>query len=179
MWLICNATFGMGKNKLLVRGTEGGEYVFCPLIKGIKRDKVRMGKCQGCRHFVRFQQISTTTISTNGGHSSLSRRTYRRFHVKRRPQRLVRGSVTTALLPRMANAMEPLIDVFEEEDCVMVIANLFGVEEEHIKLDVENNMLTIRSREINEKVVLPRPVNEDVIESAYRNGVIEVKLRQT
>ena len=56
MWLICGTTLGRGKNKLLVRGIEGAEWVFCPIVRSSKGGRVSTDSCQGCRHFIRFEQ---------------------------------------------------------------------------------------------------------------------------
>jgi len=178
MWLICNATLGKGRNKLLVRGVAGVEYVFCPSVKGIKRDKVGIDRCQRCRHFVCLQQLDVTTTPRARGRAYFGREEMMGIRVERRPTQRIRDLVTGASLPRMTDATEPLIDIFEDEDSVMMIANLSGVEEEDVKLEVENNMLTISTNEIHEKVVLPTTVKKDAVESAYRNGVLEVRLKK-
>jgi HSP20 family molecular chaperone IbpA len=78
---------------------------------------------------------------------------------------------------------EPIVDVFEEEDCLRVMAELPGVEEDEISLKVIDNTLTISTgtsaRAYHKKVVLPTPVKKKAIESSYRNGILEVKLRKT
>lgn len=78
---------------------------------------------------------------------------------------------------------EPIVDVFEEEDYIKVMVELPGVEENQIKLDIEGNSLTISTdaptRKYHKKVELPSPVIKDGIESNYRNGILEVKLKKT
>lgn len=88
-------------------------------------------------------------------------------------------------IPPMASALkerEPIVDVFEEEDRVMVMAELPGVEEKDINLDIEGNTLTISAdtpaRKYHKKIVLPTPVKKEYIESTYRNGILEVKLKK-
>ncbi|MDI6905087.1 MAG: Hsp20/alpha crystallin family protein [Candidatus Bathyarchaeia archaeon] len=77
---------------------------------------------------------------------------------------------------------EPIVDVFEEENHVNVMAELPGVEENDVKLRIEDNLLTI-SADTSEKkyykeVKLPTSVEKDSVESKYRNGVLEVKLKK-
>ena len=74
------------------------------------------------------------------------------------------------------------MDVFEEGDCLRVMAELPGVEEKEISLRVEGNALTISAgasgRKYFQKVELPTPVQKQIIESSYRNGILEAKLKQ-
>ena len=77
---------------------------------------------------------------------------------------------------------EPIVDVFEEEDCLRVMVELPGVEENEINLKAEENTLTISTdtsaRTYYKKVELPTSVKKEVFESSYRNGILEVKLRK-
>jgi HSP20 family protein len=75
---------------------------------------------------------------------------------------------------------EPIVDVFEDGDFVNVMAELLGVEESKVKLEVENDVLTIRSdtsaRKYYKEVKLPTSVKKDPVESKFRNGILEIKL---
>jgi len=77
---------------------------------------------------------------------------------------------------------EPIVDIFEERDHIKVMAELTGIEENEIKLDIENDTLTINidtpTRKYYKKVELPNPVKKDDVESIYRNGILEVTLRK-
>jgi HSP20 family protein len=77
---------------------------------------------------------------------------------------------------------EPIVDVFEEGDCFQVMAELPGIEEKAIKLEVKANTLTISTdasaRAYFKEVELPSLVEKKVVESRYRNDILEVKLRK-
>jgi HSP20 family molecular chaperone IbpA len=80
------------------------------------------------------------------------------------------------------NEKEPIIDIFEEEDHINVMAELPGVEENDVRLKIGDNLLTI-SADTSEKkyykeVKLPTSVEKKSVESKYRNGVLEVKLKK-
>jgi len=81
------------------------------------------------------------------------------------------------------NKRELIVDVFEEGDHIRVMAELPGVEENKIKIDVEGNTLTISTdtpaRKYYKKVELPNLVKKDAVKSSYRNGILEVKLKKT
>jgi len=77
---------------------------------------------------------------------------------------------------------ESIVDIFEEEDQIRVVAELPGVEENEIKLDIDDNTLTISTnisdRKYHKSIELPTPVIKETVESSYRNGILEVKLRK-
>jgi len=78
---------------------------------------------------------------------------------------------------------EPIVDVFEEENHINVMAELPGVEENDVNLKIENNLLTISAdtpaRKYYKEVKLPISVEKDPVESRYKNGILEVKLKKT
>ena len=77
---------------------------------------------------------------------------------------------------------EPIVDIFEEEDKVTVMAELPGITEKDIEWEVEGDTLTIKTstsdRKYYKEIVLPTPVEKEGAESKYRNGILEVKLRK-
>ena len=77
---------------------------------------------------------------------------------------------------------EPIVDVIEEKDLINIMAELPGVEEKDINLKIEKDTLTISTetpaRKYHKEVKLPTPVEENSLESKYRNGILEVKLRK-
>lgn len=77
---------------------------------------------------------------------------------------------------------EPFVDIFEEDDHIRIMAELPGLEENEINLDIGDNTLTISAdtsaRKCYKKVELPNPINRDAVEPRYRNGILEVKLRK-
>jgi HSP20 family protein len=81
------------------------------------------------------------------------------------------------------NEREPMIDVFEEADCLRVTAELSGAEEKQINLKVKGNILEINAEnshgKYSKKVELPYTVHKKIMQSSYRNGILEVKLKKT
>lgn len=82
--------------------------------------------------------------------------------------------------PVVAETREPLVDVLDEEDHLMVVAEIPGVEEKDIQATVEGDILVIvassQDRKYQKEVLLPSPVDPASLTSSYRNGVLEVKL---
>ena len=77
---------------------------------------------------------------------------------------------------------EPIVDVFDEEEKLVVIAELPGVEERDIHLEVMGDILNLsaeaKDRKYSKEVLLPSPVDAGSIESSYKNGVLEIRLRK-
>ena len=79
-------------------------------------------------------------------------------------------------------ATEPLVDVMEEEDKIIVIAELPGVEKEKIDLRIKDNKLIIKASNKNRRyykeVTLPAKVKEETAKARYKNGVLEVSFEK-
>ena len=93
-------------------------------------------------------------------------------------------------------AWVPLVDIFEENDRIRLVAEVPGVKPEELKISVEGNLLTIKgakeqvAEEKAEKVhryereygafsrtfTLPVTVEPEKIKAAYENGVLTVTL---
>jgi HSP20 family protein len=70
------------------------------------------------------------------------------------------------------------VDVHDLDDELRVVADLPGVEKEHIELECDGKTLTVSARsdrrEYDERITLPRHVNEHTAQATYNNGVLEV-----
>jgi HSP20 family protein len=82
--------------------------------------------------------------------------------------------------PVVEEVREPMIDVFDEKDHILVIAELPGVSEDEIKIDVEGDILKLtasnKDRKYAKEVLLPAKVKKKGMESTYRNGILEITL---
>ena len=74
---------------------------------------------------------------------------------------------------------EPMVDVFEEEDHVLVLAEMPGVGEEDIKLELNEDVLSIAAEKgemkYRKEVLLPAAFSPAKMSHTCRNGVLEVK----
>jgi len=70
------------------------------------------------------------------------------------------------------------VDIHDVDDEIRIVADLPGVEKENIDLECDGKTLTISARsdhrEYDERVSLPRRVNEHTASATYNNGVLEV-----
>ena len=186
MWLICGTTLGRGKNKLLVRGIEGAEWVFCPIVKSLKRGRVSTDSCQRCRHFIRFEQ--TYIPQTHTMKKTLFMKTAlpkEIFHITRtlNISRATHPSLT--LLPRMPILIKekpPLIDIFEDGDYLIVLAELPGIDEKDINIETDESTITITAENETRKylkiVRLPTRIKRGPIEFTHKNNILQVRLKK-
>jgi HSP20 family molecular chaperone IbpA len=77
---------------------------------------------------------------------------------------------------------EPLIDVLEGKDEVAVVAEFVGFNRENLKIHVKNQRLTLSAENADRKYYkslnLPMGVIPNSIRTAYKNGVLEIRLRK-
>jgi HSP20 family protein len=82
--------------------------------------------------------------------------------------------------PTVSDSREPLVDVLDEGDAVVVIAEMPGVAESDIRTEVQGEILRITAvtgrRKYRKDVVLSAPVDPGSVSTSYRNGVLEVTL---
>lgn len=76
---------------------------------------------------------------------------------------------------------EPLVDVLDENEYVLVLAEMPGVGDEDVTLDLAGDILTLHaergSKKYHKEIVLPREFKTEAMERSCHNGVLEVKLK--
>jgi HSP20 family protein len=84
--------------------------------------------------------------------------------------------------PKVEEEREPIIDVFDEKEEIKVYAEMPGVSQEDIKLDLKEDILDISSqsgdRKYHKEVLLPAKVKAENLTSSYKNGILEVKIKK-
>jgi HSP20 family protein len=79
--------------------------------------------------------------------------------------------------PVVAEAREPLVDVFDEDGSVLVVVELPGVADSEIGLSVEGDILSLKTtgrRCYAKEILLPAPVNPASLTRTYTNGMLVV-----
>jgi HSP20 family protein len=88
----------------------------------------------------------------------------------------------TAKGPVVEEIREPIVDVFDEEDYILVIAELPGVSEDEIKVEVAGDILNLtasdKDRKYAKEILLPSKVKSDPMKTSYKNGILEVTLEK-
>lgn len=81
--------------------------------------------------------------------------------------------------PVVEEVREPIVDVFDEKDHILVISELPGVSKEDVKIDVKGDVLTITAereeRKYRKEILLPSQVNKETMKSSFKNGILEIK----
>lgn len=84
--------------------------------------------------------------------------------------------------PTVADEREPIVDVFDEKDCVLVVAELPGVTESEIKTELKGDVLLIsasgRERKYRKEILLPHRFEPASQTSTFKNGILEIRLRK-
>jgi HSP20 family protein len=84
--------------------------------------------------------------------------------------------------PKIEEEREPITDTFDEKDEVRVCAEMPGLDEGDIKLDLKDDILEITAqtgdRKYRKEVLLPVKAKPENMTFAYRNGILEVKIRK-
>ena len=77
---------------------------------------------------------------------------------------------------------KPLIDIFQENSFVTIIAEIAGFNKETLKIHVKDQKITLsaksKDRRYYKSLNLPMVVIPDVIYTKFKNGVLEIKLKK-
>ena len=84
--------------------------------------------------------------------------------------------------PVVEEVREPMVDVFDETDEIQIIAEMPGIEEKDIKLEIKGDILNINAegenRKYQKEVLLSRPAKAEDMNWSYKNGVLEIKVKK-
>jgi len=67
------------------------------------------------------------------------------------------------------------VEVMEGKDGITIIAELFGISVEDLKMNLEGDSLKIAAARFSQDVALPRPA-KSIIMKSFKNGILELKL---
>ena len=88
---------------------------------------------------------------------------------------------TTTEGPEVVDVREPLIDVFDEDEEIVVAAELPGVREDAIEIEVRGDILALSSsgeRRYAKEVLLPSPVDAGVDAAVLQERLLELRLKK-
>lgn len=83
--------------------------------------------------------------------------------------------------PVVAEVREPLVDVFDEGQEIVVVAELPGVGEEEIHIEVQDDILSLETtgeRQYAKEILLSETVDATTLQKAYKNGILELRLKK-
>jgi len=86
--------------------------------------------------------------------------------------------------PVVDEVREPMVDVFDEGDSILVVSEMPGVSIEDIVIDVKGDVLSISTAETAPRkyaieVLLPAAVSVASQKTTFKNGVLELRFEKT
>ena len=83
--------------------------------------------------------------------------------------------------PVVADVREPLVDVFDEADEIVLVVEMPGANEEDVTVELHGDVLVLETagdRKYAREVLLPASVDAESLEKIYRNGILEIRLKK-
>lgn len=84
--------------------------------------------------------------------------------------------------PRVEEEREPLIDIFDEKEEIKIYAEMPGVNESDVKLDLKGDILDISARtgdrKYHKEVLLPAKVKSETLSFTYKNGILDIRVKK-
>jgi HSP20 family protein len=88
----------------------------------------------------------------------------------------------TAQGPAVEEEREPIADVFDEDGEIRIYAEMPGINQADIKLDLKEDILELSAqtgdRKYHKEILLPSKVQADTMTSCYSNGILEIKVKK-
>ncbi|MDR2720182.1 MAG: Hsp20/alpha crystallin family protein [Nitrososphaerota archaeon] len=77
---------------------------------------------------------------------------------------------------------KPLIDIFQENNWITIVAEIAGFNKESFKINVKDQKITLsaksKERRYYKSLNLPKAVLPSDIHTTFKNGVLEIKLKK-
>ncbi|MBU0479307.1 Hsp20/alpha crystallin family protein [bacterium] len=84
--------------------------------------------------------------------------------------------------PTVEEEREPIVDVFDEKEEIRVYAEMPGVNDESISVDLKGDILEImavsKDRKYRKEILLPAKVEPKTLERSFKNGILEIKMKK-
>jgi HSP20 family protein len=105
------------------------------------------------------------------------------YHVSTRPlghgpghgARRAAPRTESVKMPESAPHRQPIVDVMEGKEGITIIAELPGVSQEDLNLNLEGETLEITAGPFSKKIALPRSAKL-IIDKSFKNGILHLKL---
>lgn len=83
--------------------------------------------------------------------------------------------------PIVTETREPLVDIFDEGQAILVVVELPGVDEEEIEVDLHGDVLSLSTkgeRKYVKEMLLPHLVDRATLTTNYKNGILELRVNK-
>ena len=85
--------------------------------------------------------------------------------------------------PVVEEMREPIIDIFEEPEELNVVAEMPGIDEKDVQIEINGDILNItaegKTRKYQKEVLLSREATVEDVTWSYKNGMLEIKIPTT
>lgn len=83
--------------------------------------------------------------------------------------------------PIVTETREPLADIFDEGELILVVVELPGVAEEELEVDLQDDVLSLSTKgekKYVKEVLLPHLVDPATVTTSYKNGILELRVNK-
>ncbi|MEI6678651.1 MAG: Hsp20/alpha crystallin family protein [Mariniphaga sp.] len=84
--------------------------------------------------------------------------------------------------PKVDEEREPITDIFDEEKEIVIIAEMPGIEENDLKIDLKEDILEIsavsKSRSYRKELLLPVKAVMADLSHKFTNGILEIRINK-
>ena len=84
--------------------------------------------------------------------------------------------------PKVDEEREPITDIFDEKNEIVVIAEMPGIEENDLKIELKEDILEIsasgKSRTYRKELLLPVKVIKENLHHKFTNGILEIRIKK-
>lgn len=74
---------------------------------------------------------------------------------------------------------EPLVDIFEEKDHTLIVAEMPGIGAKDVQIDVKDDLLTIYAekgeKKYSKEIILSKTYQKEKMQVSCNNGILEIK----
>ena len=107
----------------------------------------------------------------------------REYHIGAAPRPRPRPGRRPQKAPEPPEVVEPAVDVFNEPQEIMIVAEVPGVGLEDLELKIEDDVLSLSTkpairRKYKKEIKLSSDVDKDTLKATCRNGVLEIRLEK-
>ena len=84
--------------------------------------------------------------------------------------------------PKVDEEREPITDIFNEKNEIVIIAEMPGIEEIDLKIDLKDDILEIsavsKNRTYRKELLLPVKVIKQNLHHKFTNGILEIRIKK-
>ncbi len=84
--------------------------------------------------------------------------------------------------PVVEEVREPIVDVFDEQGHLRLIAEVPGVSEEGLSIELKGDILSLnavgKERHYAREILLPCPVKKETLQRNFHNGILELTIEK-